>query len=416
MYCFSILFMSKDQNHNQDHLVQLLIRYIQGKLTESEQRRLDTWLSQDPKNKELFEDLKDADSRNTAIEKMNAYREDAVFQKLHSQLGFATTKTRKRLSGAWIAAASVLLIALGGLLAYFSLSYKSGQKVAVSKVGMRPQDIAPGGNKAMLTLANGQTIILDSVNAGQLASQGNSTIMKVNSGLLAYKASPAKPKEIHYNVLSTPRGGQYALLLPDGSKVWLNAATSIRFPTEFSEKTRLVEILYGEAYFEVKTDQKRPFTVKNGEAEITVLGTHFNVNAYKEEPSVKVTLLEGAVRVSQLTTHHTQIVRKGQQAKIDKAGDIQLVEHPDLGLETAWKEGRFEFNGGIQGIMRQIARWYDVDVVYEGDVTGKAYGGVISRYEQVSKVLKMLELTGSIHFKIDEKHATGRAGTIIVSP
>lgn len=293
------------------------------------------------------------------------------------------------------------------------------------------KDRAPGRNGAILTLADGSTIVLDSAANGIVAAQGSTTIVKQENGQLTYQAETGKEQPaIVYNTLETPRGRQYQLVLPDGSKVWLNAASSIRYPTQFAGNERRVSVT-GEVYFEVaplrsfdklRTDKlhsstalhpstalRIPFIVATKNMTVEVLGTHFNVNAYEDEQSTTTTLLEGSVKVLHGGT--SQLLKPGQQAHIPLSS--QSIQSPQIQVQTAdtdavtaWKNGRFEFNGNIQGIMRQIARWYDVDVQYNGNVTNKAFGGAISRMENVSQVLKMLELTGSIHFSIEGRGIT----------
>ena len=304
----------------------------------------------------------------------------------------------------WAAVAASIII-LFGIGTYFFLGHRQPiPSGAVSGKGTK-NDVPPGGNKAMLTLANGNTILLDSAADGVLAQQGNAKVLKTNNGQLAYHTTSEKPTEVLYNTLATPRGGQYQLMLPDGSKVWLNAASSIRYPTAFSGAYRQVDIT-GEAYFEIAEDANRPFTVRVGspagaKGEVKVLGTHFNVNAYDDEPSTRTTLLEGAVRVTKDAA--TAVLKPGQQAELEQAGVIKLVPGPDIEQTMAWKNGLFVFNGAdIHTIMRQITRWYNVDVAIEGDIREK-FHVEMSRNTNVSNVFRILETTGGVHFKIDGK-------------
>ena len=305
----------------------------------------------------------------------------------------------------WAAVAASIIIIFGAG-AYFLFGHKQPIPSGAMSNTAAKNDVPPGGNKAVLTLANGSTILLDSAANGQLAQQGSTKVLKTNNGQLAYHTNNEKPTEVLYNTLATPRGGQYQLMLPDGSKVWLNAASSIRYPTAFSGAYRQVDIT-GEAYLEIAEDAGRPFTVRVGspagaKGEVRVLGTHFNVNAYDDEPSARTTLLEGAVKVTKDAA--TAVLKPGQQAELEQAGKIRLVPDPDIEQTMAWKNGLFVFNGAdIHTIMRQIKRWYNVDVVIDRDIREK-FHLEISRNTNVSNVFRILETTGAVHFKIDGKN------------
>ncbi len=299
------------------------------------------------------------------------------------------------------AAAAILLVVLGTL--YFTgRQAGSRDKVAVAgKKGSRiALDIPPGTDGSVITLADGRRIVLDSVQNGELSVQGSTSILK-QGGRLAYLQHGHAGQEILYNTMTIPRGRQYQLILPDGSHVWLNAASSIRYPAAFTGKERKVEMT-GEAYFEVAKNAAKPFRVKIGEAEVEVLGTHFNIMAYEEEGTVKTTLLEGAVKVTR--AHASGMLRPGQEAQLNKNGEgITVIDDAPLSEAVAWKNGMFFFNqASLQTVMRQIARWYDVEIVYEGDIPPMEFGGKISRKSNVSEVLKILQLS-KVHFRIEGK-------------
>ena len=310
-----------------------------------------------------------------------------------------------------VAVAAILLpLVLGGVYLWSRHSPGTGNAVTGTLKDQFKNDVRPGGEKAMLTLADGSSIVLDSSGKGLLARQGNASVVKTSNGQLSYMVDRAVEAPVSYNTISTPRGGQYEVVLPDGSKAWLNAASSLRFPTAFTGRERRVE-LTGEGYFEIAKDASRPFKVAVMSAgaaspvpEVEVLGTEFNIMAYGDEQSVNTTLVSGSVRLKQADQAWT--LRPGQQARLKTDGSVDLDEAADVDAATAWKNGRFEFNGNIKGIMRQIARWYDVEVKYEGNVSDKAFGGAISRTANVSEILKVFELTGSIHFRIDGKTIT----------
>jgi transmembrane sensor len=316
----------------------------------------------------------------------------------------------------WAAvAALVLLTTAGGYLLLNS-------RPAVMPVRPVAQVIPPGGNKAVLTLANGSKIVLDSAQNGELLLQGGASVNKTGNGQLAYHPSAGNPEaEVVYNMLSTPKSGQFKLILSDGTRVWLNAASSIKYFTSFSGGPRKVE-LTGEAYFEVaKKGKDAPFLVTVNGTQIAVLGTHFNVMAYNDEPDMKTTLLEGSVMLS--LAGNKQLLKPGQQAQVPlrktgngpaagdenvaASGKIKVVDIPETAGVIAWKEGNFIFEGEpIQSIMRKLSRWYDLEVSYKGSVTREGFNGTISRFEPASEVLKMLELTGLLHFKVEGRRIT----------
>ena len=305
-----------------------------------------------------------------------------------------------------IAAAACLVIFISGIAVYFAL--KANRHNAITQVPPRQlkNEVSPGGNKAILTLSDGSTIILDDSKNGQVAQQGGTRIAKLTGGQLVYNAIDNKPAEVVFNLLTTPRGGQFKLTLPDGSEVWLNAASSIKYPTAFTGNDRKVEIT-GEVYFEIVHNATKPFKVSVNGMMVKVLGTHFNINAYNDEASVKTTLLEGSVSLTKSDAIVT--LKPGQQAQVRNASDIKVVNNVDVDQIVAWKNGYFSFNRArIQTVMRQIARWYNVDISYEGKVPERQFGGKIDRNSNISEVLKILE-ESKVHFRIDEKK-------IIVSP
>lgn len=306
-----------------------------------------------------------------------------------------------------LAAAAVLLILLG---TGFSWWYRSANRVAVV-ADNTTRAIIPGGNKAVLTLADGSTIVLDSARDGALGSQGNTRIIKLDSGRLAYTASQGDANAApQYNTISTPRGGQYQVVLPDGSQVWLNAASSLRFPVAFTGNDRAVT-LTGEAYFEVAKNAGKPFIVRTRGMQVNVLGTHFNVMAYPDEGRVKTTLVEGAVSVSQGNV--TSLMQPGQQASINDAGTTFMISKPDIEDVMAWKEGEFRFRKtDISMIMRQIARWYDVDIEYKGDLSGIKLYGSMTRKENAAQLLELLEQTGMVHFSTNGNKITVMPATM----
>ena len=306
----------------------------------------------------------------------------------------------KRNNANWfyrIAAAIIIgAIALGG---YFMVLQPNKKKPETASAQISKKDIrAPASSNAILTLSNGKTIVLDSASNGSLAVQGNINVIKLADGQIVYNGKANS--EMQYNILTVPKGSKVAsITLADGTKVWLNAASSLKYPVAFGGNERKVEIT-GEAYFEVAHNAAIPFKVQKDSMQVTVLGTHFNVNAYEDETDIKVTLLEGAVKINK--GNAVGLLKPGQQAKI--AGGIKTINAVDTDEVMAWINEKFQFGEAtdITSVMKQIARWYDVDVEYKGIISGHI-GGTISRNENVSQVLKMLEMTGGVTFKIDEK-------------
>jgi ferric-dicitrate binding protein FerR (iron transport regulator) len=263
-------------------------------------------------------------------------------------------------------------------------------------------DAAPGGDKALLTLSDGKQIVLNDAKNGVITSQGHTKINKKNNNQLVYEA-PANQlnSPVVYNTISTPKGGQFQIVLSDGSKVWLNAASSITFPTVFSKSGRLVTIS-GEVYFEVTKNPHQPFKVVGGKQTVEVLGTHFNINAYDDERTIKTTLVEGSVKVS--AGSQTSVLKPAQQSAISRNGsDAINIKTVDTENVLAWTTGNFEFEKAeVSDIMRQAARWYDVTIKYEGAVSPRRFTGSISRNVNLSELLKMLKYTG-VNFKIEGK-------------
>lgn len=300
-------------------------------------------------------------------------------------------------------AASIVLVI--GSAAYLLLDHSSSNTAIVkntksSQEARFKNDVqAPQVNKAILTLANGSTIVLDSANDGLLARQGNVNVLKSAGGKVAYKENNSIPSEqIKYNTIQVPKGSRpFHLQLADGSEVWLNVASSITFPTSFVGKERMVKIT-GEAYFEIAHDATKPFIVSKGEASVQVLGTHFNVNAYDDEPDMKVTLLEGSVEIK---TQKAKVkIRPGEQAAMAPDGALVINHNADLDEAIAWKNGRFEFdNADIATVMRQVSRWYNVEVSYQGKIPFH-FGGEIARGSSLVEIFKILEISG-VRFTID---------------
>lgn len=391
-----------------DRLKYLLEQYATDASTPAEIRELFGWIKESKDDALLKDRIQQLWSEYENDKELPDVDWNTIYTKIVN-----TPVAAKKLVWRNIAAAavSILLLTAAG---YFIFNSRFAKQIAKTET-QRPfkNDVAPGGNKAILTLANGTKINLSSIANGVLIQQGNTKIIKLASGHLAYNALNEKPGEVLYNTISTPRGGQYQVVLADGSKVWLNSASSLRFPTSFSGKERNIE-LTGEGYFEVAHDPRMPFHVKSGDMTAEVLGTHFDINAYSDESVIKTTLLEGSIKVSMPSSspsQHTEVrLKPGEQAQLSpsRPGAI-LVQTTDVDAAIAWKNGHFIFqDNDIQSVMRQLARWYDVDVSYKGNVTEERFVGVInrSRYENISQILNMLEKTRTVSFTISGRHIT----------
>lgn len=377
----------------------LLERYLAGQCTPQEEERVKRWY-QELEEEHTWE--LDATSRASRGLQLKA--------KIDASLGFRTAEAAvvpmHRTRWLRIVAAAVLILTLGGS-AWWLLHKKEGMPPQPSFTALL-NDAAPGGNRAVLTLADGTRITLDSAENGALAQQGGIKVMKVDSGQLAYETGgqPTSGTAVQFNTLVTPRGGSYGVTLPDGTKVWLNAASTLKYPTVFTGNERKVT-LEGEAYFDVVSNAAQPFKVNVAAAraggnpmEVTVLGTQFNIMAYRDEKTINTTLIAGAVKVAQ-----GNIVRQlapDQQAQVNTVGEMDIRKDINAADAAAWKSGLFHFQkADLPSVMRQIARWYDMDIVYEGHPDIRL-SGMISRNINVSEVLKLLESNGA-HFRIAGK-------------
>jgi transmembrane sensor len=297
------------------------------------------------------------------------------------------------------AAAILLVVALGSTI-YF-LNRPSNTALSSAQPVSKENNILPGGNKAVLILADGRTIVLDSAHRGQLAEQTGAKVIKTTDGELEYRVvnNLSNNSVVSYNTMTTPKGGQYQLRLPDGTRVWLNSSSTIFYPTVFAGKKRSVTIS-GEVYFEVAKNKNMPFIVNvDGKSSIEVLGTAFNINTYNDEGAIKTTLIEGSVKVSH--DFKSVVLKPGQQSQ--QAEDLRVVSQFDIDQVIAWKNGYFNFNDvNIQKAMSQIARWYDIEVIYKGKIPDDVLVGKIPMGASITKVLNILEKIG-VKFTVEGK-------------
>ena len=365
---------------------------------------LETWFSSHPEDREAFSRLSDPQRLQEilALYKESVESNEEAFSAFMESVNQSATPVRRIPRRIYYIAAAVAITAVVSSSILFRHVYQMQSQRSGIAVIAKIQDIQPGTTKAVLTLDNGREVALDSLARQAVIQQGRTRVVSQSGGQLAYQAGegtvPGPSSEMTYNKLSTGRGGQYRLVLPDGTRVWLDAATTLRYPTAFSGSTREVE-LDGQAYFEVKHNSK-PFIVHTAQTDVMDLGTAFNVNAYREEETVKTCLLAGSVRVgagsqSAILTPGQEAVSRAQQApRVGRAADTSQV--------IAWKNQLFQFNfENLPAIMRQISRWYDVQVTYEGTIPDDEFSAYISRNLPVSKVLHLLEQTKLVHFTIE---------------
>ncbi|CAM4058637.1 FecR family protein [Pedobacter westerhofensis] len=365
-----------------DKAEDLIKKYIHGTASSDEEALLENWYDQTALNLKDLPEMPD-------------------YPKIEQKILMALRKEQRAVPSMPIwqrfaAAAAVLVLIANGL---FYINKDNDQQLLVVQ-----KDIIPGGNNAVLTLANGRKINLSSGGSGNILNTGNITISKNGSGQVTYQVNHTRPAdtnpahtELAYNTISTPKGGQWNVLLADGTHVWLNATSELSFPQAFQGAERVVT-LKGEAYFEVAKDKSHPFVVKSKQQEVKVLGTHFNINSYDDEPSVKTTLLEGSVEVS--SSRLQLVIEPGEQV-MNTEDVLKKVKMADPEEVTAWKKGLFYFdNTDVKTLMRQLARWYDIEVVYEGKPSKYKFAGELRRNMALANVLQILE-QGGIHLKME---------------
>lgn len=376
-------------------LAYLLDRYVHRLCTEEEKQELMA-LMDDPANDGVIRDLVDKIVAETGIERTLSETSAAAI--LQTILGADTSSgmvyhqktvsTRRIIHRRWLQVAAVLITA-AGLLYLFADG--NGEKDASPVVQMNAEiSVHPGGDRAYLTTADGRTVSLDSLSNGVLGGVQENVVKE--GGMLTYTPLSAGQDEVAHNTLSTPRGGQFAIVLSDGTKIWLNASSSLYYPTFFTGSEREVA-LTGEAYFEVAPDKQKPFLVNVGDMRVEVLGTHFNVNAYSNESAIRTTLLEGSVVVRDGTA--SAKLRPGQEGVVSwNDGQLAVVDDADIATAVAWKHGMFQFSkADIQTVMRQVSRWYNVDVIYGGELPKQVFDGKISRSAELSDMLEILKLS-----------------------
>jgi ferric-dicitrate binding protein FerR (iron transport regulator) len=390
-------------------LSELSFKYLQEGLNEEERLELNDFLNESEANRQFFDDLINQVRINEDLEHIYKTDSNAVWEsvvKANPRLKKGTVIAFFRPTVRY-AAAVILIAALAG---YWLVRHNENKQVAKVETTQKPvvnNDIKPGQYKAKLTLDDGTTMILDSAKNGRLVQQGGITVLNRDGKLIYEKGG--QTNKVHYNKLVTAKGETFAAVLADGTKIWLNSESSISYPVSFIGQERKVTIT-GEAYFEVAASVvrqgnklvKQPFKVVVEDMEVEVLGTHFNINAYADEEAIKTTLLEGKVKV--VSGNATAMLMPGQQAQLTRQSNLLRVkDNVDVEEAVAWKNGYFQFNDAdLKTVMRQLARWYDVDVVYQGEIGNDTYGGRINRNSKASEVMNLLG-GNNVHYKIEGK-------------
>jgi len=374
-----------------EEYIELYEKFLSGKLTPEEENALNSYQDN------FFIQDNDQLSKLSPDDKLTRH---TIYRKIRHSVSDHKFRTIKS-PWMWAAAAAIMIVALG----LGNMLLKDKKQLLITS--NRPKKnvhkaIVPGSNNAILTLADGSTILLDDAKNGLMGNPGTSAVKKLKDGLISYTGNAAgqgKTNEEALNIITIPRGGQYTVILPDGTKVWLNSASSLTYPVAFNGIQRKVE-LKGEAYFEVAKNKQLPFVVHTGKVDVKVLGTHFNVTAYQDEAEIKTTLLEGSVKLT--VGSASALLVPGQQGISGSAEDRIITKTVNVNQVVAWKSGYFIFrDSDIKDIMKQIGRWYDVEIEYEGNIPERTFGGTYAKNKDITELLKGLELTGLVHFKID---------------
>lgn len=383
-------------NQNNTRISFLILKHLDNALDPQEQAELTDWLNSSDAARKLFNSLTDKARIKQELEKMYSYDQESAWERIREAMPDTVPIQRNHpmlLWKRWLSVAAILaLVTSGALWLYHQNQAPDANKVQATLP--EPSIAAPQLSKATITLQDGREIPLDSTPTGLMAAEANATIRKTADGQIQYHPDTKQSAALVYNILRNPRGSRVVqLTLSDGTRLWLNAASEIRYPVVFSGTTRSVEVS-GEAYFEVKKDPTTPFLVQARNVTVEVTGTHFNVDAYSDESLVSITLLEGGVKVAK--ENATLLLSPGQQAQVGQ--QIKLLKNVDTEQVVGWKNGQFIFHGSdLPAIMRQLGRWYNVEVQFKDSISEHFYGE-ITRDKNISNVLDMFSKTGSVHF------------------
>jgi ferric-dicitrate binding protein FerR (iron transport regulator) len=396
-----------DNNYEAYQYAALIVKHLRGELSAVERTKLNEWIKKSPENALLLEKLLDEGVVKTELDFLASIDTRDAWQNILLRTN-KVSFTHKVFTFVqkWKYAAIILAILSVGIILYRSPLPDGKQTVAVIKRSKYKNDIPPGTDKARLTLADGSVVVMDGHTSGMIKGYAGLNITS-DHGLLSYKllSKNTAVNSRYYNIINTPAGCKYKVTLPDGTMVWLNSESSLKFPVVFSGNERRV-YLTGEAYFEVAKNKHKPFKVFSNHTVVRVLGTHFNVSAYHNEEAVKVTLLEGSVQIS--NGNQSKMIVPGEQASIKRDALVDMpqakinVATTDVNESVAWKNNLFLFDSeDVESVMKKIARWYNVNIEYRDGIPQTHFSGSISRNNNISQILNMLELTGGVHFSID---------------
>ena len=403
LFLFQAYYHKKTALKRQDHIRELFDKYLSGNYSRKElQQLLDYFQLQE--DKDVLSDMIAKE-----MEMPHEPKDDAIIRRIGDNLEksiFSITRPVSRVQRLlpWISTAAALLLV--SLIAFHFYTSPDKNKKLVARQLI---EVGPGTRNAVLTLADGKKVMLKDITKGQIVQQPGVSISESN-GQLTYSTSNTKAASGAYNTIETLKGGEYQVVLPDGTRVWLNAASSLKYPTSFSAlKERRVQ-LSGEAYFQVAHNNAKPFRVTTAKQVVEVLGTHFNINSYTDEPKIVTTLEEGRVKVSSGGLHLT--ISPGQQTVLSSAGNME-IQQADLESALAWKDGKINFKkADLKTIMRQVERWYNIEVSYEGNIKNRVFTGGVSRASNLSALLKILELN-DIHFRMEQNAGQNK---LIITP
>lgn len=395
-----------DNNYEAYQYAVLIAKHLKGGLSAIEEIELNAWINAKPENALLMEKLQNEEMIKSDLDFLTSIKTRDAWQNIAMRTqNVSFTEKVYIFMRKWKYAAAILLT-----LSVTAILYKNSHpalklQAAISKNIAYKNDVPPGTDKAKLTLADGSVVTINGHTAGMVKSYAGLRI-SVNSGIVSYHITSSNSgffKNQHH-IITIPTGCKYKISLPDGSLVWLNSASSLKFPIVFNKFERKV-YLTGEAYFEVAKNKLKPFKVFANNTVVQVLGTHFNVHAYNDEEAVKTTLLEGSVKIYQ--DGHSKTILPGQQAYIKRNSSKIKIQPIDVNESVAWKNDLFIFDKeDMESVMKKIARWYDVEVEYKDEIPQTHISGSISRRNNLSQILNMLELTGGVHFRIDGRKIT----------